>query len=254
MIRTSFVAFTVLFGSLLLVASTPGVAGAQFGGSGGASGPGGVGAQPGGGGGGGGPGGGAGGSDDLTDEMAAELHNEDPAVRLFAVKQLSISKDEKAVEYLIEACSDTDTRVRLKAIDSLGNMRATGATPSLVQILYLRESEPWLKQRVLVALGKIGDSRAARPVADLMSRETDLRTVGTAIFALGELGDTTSIKRLEAMAEKSDNATIDRIAADAVAKINRRKINPEIEILALRPDPNEIQRPASAGVGNPLAY
>lgn len=246
MIRTSFVAFTLLLASLLLVASGPGVADAQFGGSAGASGPGGVGAQPG--------GGDGGGRDDLTEEMGGELQNEDPAVRLFAVKQLAISKDENAVRYLIEACSDTDTRVRLKAIDSLGTMRANGATPSLVQILYLRESEPWLKQRVLVALGKIGDGRAARPIADLMSRETDLHTVGTAIFALGEIGETTSIERLEAMAEKSDNPTIDRIAGDAVAKINRRKINPEIEILALRPDPNEVQRPASAGVGSPLAY
>lgn len=247
--RSSLAALFTIVACVLALLATPRSSHAQFGvgggGGGGAAGPGGVGAQP-------APSGG--GDGDEADEMAEELHNEDPAVRLFAVQQLALSKDTKAIQYLIDACADVDTRVKLKAIDSLGTMRANGATPSLVQMLYLRESEPWLKQRVLVALGKIGDNRAARPVADLITRENDRRTVGTAIFALGEIGDTDTIAALEKMAEDSEDPTIDRLAGDAIAKINQRKINPEIEIQALRPDPNEVQRPASAGVGNPLAY
>ena len=246
--RSFLAAFLTTVAGAFVLLATPLPACAQFGmggGAGGAAGPGGVGQQP-------APSGGGG--EDEADELAEELNNEDPAIRLLAVQQLAASDDAKAVQYLIGACADTDTRVKLKAIDSLGTIRANGATPSLVQMLYLRESEPWLKQRVLVALGKIGDNRAARPVADLITRETDRRTVGTAIFALGEIGDSNTIASLEKMAEESDDPTIDRLATDAIAKINQRKINPEIEIQALRPDPNEVQRPASAGVGNPLAY
>jgi HEAT repeat protein len=194
-----------------------------------------------------------GGSVDAED-FSAELRDSDPTIRLFAVKQLAQSKDAKAVEYLVEACSDEDNRVRVKAIDSLGTMRASGATTSLVQMLYLRESKPWLKQRVLVALGKIGDSRAARPIGDLMTRESDRRTVGTAIFALGAIGDPASIDRLEKISAENEDPDLKRLANDAVAKIKKRQINPEIVIEALRPDPNEVQRPASASVGNPLAY
>lgn len=200
------------------------------------------------------PGGGGGGGEDEAEQFSAELRHEDPTIRLFAVKQLAQSKDEKAVEYLVEACSDEDNRVRVKAIDSLGTMRASGATSSLVQMLYLRESEPWLKQRVLVALGKIGDPRAARPIGDLMSRESDRRTVGTAVFALGAIGDPDSVPGLEKIAETSEDPDIKRLANDAIAKIKKRQVNPEIVIEALRPDPNQPQRPASAGVGNPLAY
>lgn len=217
------------------------------------------------GGGGGGMGGGMGGQPSApppttgggsvdAEDFSAELRDSDPTIRLFAVKQLAQSKDAKAVEYLVEACSDEDNRVRVKAIDSLGTMRASGATTSLVQMLYLRESKPWLKQRVLVALGKIGDSRAARPIGDLMTRESDRRTVGTAIFALGAIGDPASIDRLEKIAADNDDPDLKRLANDAVAKIKKRQINPEIVIEALRPDPNDVQRPASASVGNPLAY
>ena len=243
--------------SSLIFVLLPAIASAQMGGGGG-----GMGGSMGGGMGGGMGGqpsapppasGGGGGGDDAED-YTAELRHEDPTIRLFAVKALSQSKDEKAVEYLVEACSDEDNRVRLKAIDSLGTMRATGATSSLVQMLYLRESEPWLKQRVLVALGKIGDSRASRPISDLTSRESDRRTIGTAVFALGAIGDPNSIPRLEKISETTEDPDIKRLANDAVAKIKKRQINPEIVIEALRPDPNQPQRPASASVGNPLAY
>ena len=234
----------------------PAYASAQMGGGGG----GGMGGSMGGGGGGMGgqpnaqpPAASGGGSEDAED-FSAELRDSDPTIRLFAVKQLAQSKDEKAVEYLVEACSDEDNRVQLKAIDSLGTMRASGATTSLIQMLYLRESEPWLKQRVLVALGKIGDPRAARPIGDLLTRESERRTVGTGIFALGAIGDPASIYRLEEVAKGNDDADLKRLANDAIAKIKKRQINPEIVIEALRPDPNEVQRPASASVGNPLAY
>ena len=194
-----------------------------------------------------------GGSED-AEEFSAELRDQDPTIRLFAVKQLAQSKDEKAVEYLVEACSDEDNRVQLKAIDSLGTMRASGATTSLVQMLYLRESEPWLKQRVLVALGKIGDARASKPIGDLTTRESDRRTMGTAIFALGAIGDTSSIHRLEQISAENKDPDLKRLADDAIAKIKKRQINPEIVIEALRPDPNQPERPASASVGSPLAY
>ncbi|MFM8410531.1 MAG: HEAT repeat domain-containing protein, partial [Alphaproteobacteria bacterium] len=94
-------------------------------------------------------------------EAGKKLRDPDPLMRLEGVKDLSASTEKGAVPLLIEATADADPRVRIKAIDALGTLRATDATPVLVQLLYLRDSEPWLKQHVLVALGKIGDNRAA---------------------------------------------------------------------------------------------
>jgi hypothetical protein len=69
------------------------------------------------------------------DESTKNLRDEDAAVRLEAVKSLAASQDKKAVEHLIEATADVDPRVKIKAIDALGTLRAADATPVLVQVL-----------------------------------------------------------------------------------------------------------------------
>ena len=158
------------------------------------------------------------GSSDI-DESTKNLRDEDPAVRLEAVKALAASQDKKAVEHLIEATADVDPRVKIKAIDALGNLRAADATPVLVQVLYMRESEPWLKQRVLVSLGKIGDTRSARPIADFLSSVSDVPTRGTAIYALGEIGDPNSVPELKRI---GDNVHRRDVAAPGHATRSRR--------------------------------
>ncbi len=187
------------------------------------------------------------------DEHTRNLRDEDPAVRLEAVKGLAASNDKDAIEHLIEATADVDPRVKLKAIDALGTLRAADATTVLVQVLYMRESEPWLQRRVLVALGKIGDSRAAGPIADFLSRDTDVASKGTAIFALGEIGDPKVIPALKSIEESSSEETLRRLSRDAVAKIERKQINPEVVVQALR-DGDDDARPAAASAAAPLAY
>src|SRR5260221_5629396 len=96
-------------------------------------------------------------------EWVRRLKNDNPDTRLEAVKSLGDSKDPKAIEHLVQATADADIRVKVKAIDYLGTLKATDATPVLVQQLFLREVGPGIKQKVLVALGKIGDPRGAGP-------------------------------------------------------------------------------------------
>jgi HEAT repeat protein len=188
-----------------------------------------------------------------VDEFARELREDDPVRRLEAVKNLATQKDEKAVELMIEAMSDQDLRVRLKAIECLGNAKASAATPVLIQSLYLTETEPWLKQKVLVALGKIGDSRASQPITDFLSRDVDTPTLGTAVYALGEIGDQSTLDELEDIAAKNEEPSIQRVARDAIAKINQKQIHPEVELRALRNDEDDV-RPATASAAPPLAY
>ena len=95
---------------------------------------------------------------------------------------MSESNDPKAVEYLVQALGDPDMRVKAKAIDACGNLRATDATPVLIQQLFLRGTDAEVKQRILAALGKIGDGRAAKPIQEFLSRDLDHATRGTAIL------------------------------------------------------------------------
>ena len=153
------------------------------------------------------------------EEFARQMNSEDPAERLKGLKSMSESTDPKAIEYLVQSLGDSDMRIKAKAIDACGNLRATDATPVLIQQLFLRGTDPEVKQRILAALGKIGDARAAKPIQEFLSRDLDHATRGTAIFALGEVGDTESVEFLETLERTEPHPTIKRIAREAQAKI-----------------------------------
>jgi HEAT repeat protein len=153
------------------------------------------------------------------EEFAKQMDSEDPAERLKGVKSMSEATDPKAVEYLVQALGDPDMRVKAKAIDSCGNLRAADSTPVLIQQLFLRGTDAEVKQRILAALGKIGDARAAKPIQEFLSRDLDHATRGTAVFALGDIGDPDSLEFLETIERTEPHPTIKRIAREAEAKI-----------------------------------
>jgi HEAT repeat protein len=153
------------------------------------------------------------------DEFARQIDSEDAAERLKGVKSMSESSDPKAVEYLVQALGDPDMRVKAKAIDACGNLRAADATPVLIQQLFLRGTDAEVKQRILAALGKIGDQRASKPIEEYLGRDLDHATRGTAVFALGDIGDPVSLEFLQNLERTEPHPTIKRIAREAQAKI-----------------------------------
>lgn len=154
------------------------------------------------------------------DEFARQMNSEDPTERLKGLKSMSESSDPKAIEYLVQALGDPDMRIKAKAIDACGDLRATDSTPVLIQQLFLRGTDEEVKQRILAALGKIGDARAAKPIQEFLSRDLDHATRGTAIYALGDLGDTESLEFLQNLERTEPHPTIKRIAREAQAKIH----------------------------------
>jgi HEAT repeat protein len=153
------------------------------------------------------------------EDFVKELSSDDPMKRLEGVKSLGSSKEPKAVEYLIQALGDPDIRVKAKAIEVLGDMRANEATPVLVQYLFLRTTDAGMKQLILASLGKIGDTSAARPLIEFLQRDLDRATRGTAIFALGEIGAPESIEPLAEIARTDTDPTLRRLANEAKSKV-----------------------------------
>jgi HEAT repeat protein len=113
-------------------------------------------------------------------------------------------------------------RIRIKTIDTLGNMHAKEATPLLVQQLFLRDTELATKQHILAALGKIGDPRATAPLLDFVARDIDPAVRGNAVFALGDIGDHEALAPLEALARDGRDDNLRRLAQEAVRKIRER--------------------------------
>jgi HEAT repeat protein len=157
------------------------------------------------------------------DDFVKKLNSDDAEKRLEGVKSLGDSKDNKAIEYLIQAIGDSDIRVQVKAIVALGDMRATDATPVLIQYLSRRTTENNLKQLILAALGKIGDERAARPIMEFLQRDLDPATRGTAIFALGEIGAPESADALSKLTQADDDPTVRRLASEALSKVQHHQ-------------------------------
>src|SRR4029077_16602643 len=127
----------------------------------------------------------------------------------------------KATEYLVGAANDPDMRIRIKAIDTLGQMKAKEATPLLIQQLFMRDTDLGTKRRILACLGKIGDTRATGPILDFLARDVDPAARGNAIFALGDIADPSAVAPLQAIANDGD-PVLRGIAADALRKIHDR--------------------------------
>lgn len=159
-------------------------------------------------------------------EWVRRLKNDRPETRLEAVKSLGDSKDPKAIEHLLNATADLDIRVKIKAIDYLGTLKATDATPVLVQQLFLRDVGLGVKQKVLVALGKIGDPRGAEPILEFLKRDLDPQTKGTALFALRDVGNDNTLPFLDNLAHSEPFPPLRRIAAEAAQDI-RHRLSPE---------------------------
>ena len=148
------------------------------------------------------------------------LRSDDPSDRLDAVRALGKSNDPKALEFLIEALGDKDLRVRVKAIEMLGELRARDAAPVLIQQLFLRTNNAKVKQRILAALAKIGDPQAAKPIMEFLRRDLDKDTRGNAIYALGDIGAIEAESTLKEIAESETDATLKRLATEALTKVS----------------------------------
>ncbi len=177
-----------------------------------------------------------------VEDWARKMDSDDPLERLEGVRSLGASSDPAAVPYLVQALGDADMRVKAKAIDACGSVRAGDATPVLVQMLVLRGTEPEVERRILASLGKIGDPRAAAPVKEYLGRDLDKATRGTALFALGDIADPESLVFLETFERTEPDPTLKRIAREARAKVLyqqtvRKTEAPQPLDTFLRPEP-----------------
>jgi HEAT repeat protein len=162
------------------------------------------------------------------DENVRKWKSEDPDERLEAVTGFGAVQDPKAVEYLLTAANDPDTRIRVKAIDVLGQVQAKEAVPFLVQRLFMRDTDLGTKQRCLASLGRIGDPRATKPILDFLSRDVETPVRGNAIYALGDIGDPAALPALEHLAQNDPDPTLRALANEAIRRIKAKPAPPVI--------------------------
>jgi HEAT repeat protein len=162
------------------------------------------------------------------DDNLRKLQSDEPETRLEGVRGLGELNDSKSIEHLLGAANDPDMRIRIKAIDTLGNIKAKEAVPLLIQRIFMRDTDLGTKQHILASLGKIGDTRATQPITDFLARDVDPTVRGNAIFALGEIGDEAALPALEAIASNGEQEMLHGLAQEAIRRIRRRPAPPVV--------------------------
>jgi hypothetical protein len=155
----------------------------------------------------------------IIKDVRQGMKDADPRARVMQLVKLRNLEHPEVDGILVEALSDPDTRVKVKAIDILGARGVNGAVPRMTQMLFLRTTEPIVKLHLIAALGRIGDADAAMPVVQYYGENPDERGRGTAVFALGEIGNDRCIPTLTRAVEEDESPMVRRLAKEALQKI-----------------------------------
>jgi HEAT repeat protein len=158
--------------------------------------------------------------DQLMQDAKKGMADADPRVRAEALDKLRSVNDPRAQEMLIEGLTDPDIRVKVRAIDLLGAQQATAAVPLMTQQLFLRETQAVVKLHIVAALGRIGDSRGTLPIVGYLKEASDDQTRGTAVFALGEIGDPHATDILVQTVTNDRNPMVRKLAQESLEKID----------------------------------
>ncbi len=156
----------------------------------------------------------------IIKDVKLGLKDADPNARVTELTKLRNLKDPEVDKILIQAITDADIRVKMKAIDVLGAREANEAVPPMSQLLFLRSTEPVVKLHLVAALGRIGDAQGALPVMQYLAEQSDERARGTAVFALGEIGNEQATQMLAQCVAEDNSALVRRLAKQALEKID----------------------------------
>jgi HEAT repeat protein len=156
----------------------------------------------------------------------------DPRVRVQGLEELRFVDSADANEILFRGISDSDVRVRIKAIDVLGARGVSDAVPIMAQELFLRETPAVEKLHLVAALGRIGDQRGSMPIVNYLKQTDDSASRGTAVYAIGEIGDPSANDELIQIVSNDPSPMVRKLAREAIEKIDGELPNRHQQVLA----------------------
>jgi HEAT repeat protein len=159
-------------------------------------------------------------ADEAIKEAKRKYDDADPRVRVQGLEGLRFVDSMDANEILFRGISDPDARVRIKAIDVLGARGVSDAVPIMSQELFLRETPAIEKLHLVAALGRIGDERGAMPIVNYLKETDDSDSRGTAVYALGEIGNPGANDTLIQIVSNDPNPMVRKLAREAIEKID----------------------------------
>jgi len=171
-------------------------------------------------------------ADEAIREAKRKFADADPRVRVDGLEKLRFVDSMDANEILFRGIADPDVRVRIKAIDVLGARGVADAVPMMSQELFLRETPAVEKLHLVAALGRIGDQRGSMPIVNYLKETDDSASRGTAVYAIGEIGDPSANDELIQIVSTDPSPMVRKLAREAIEKIDGELPNRHQEVLA----------------------
>ncbi len=105
-------------------------------------------------------------------------------------------------------------------------------------MLFLRSTEPAVRLHAVAALGRIGDSHGALPIIQYLEGETDDQARGTAVFALGEIGNDKATPILIKCADEDPSPMVRRLSKEALQKVDGELPTEHSQMIAAKKKPS----------------
>lgn len=137
-----------------------------------------------------------------SEDIARNLQAPNPVVREDTAKIARNYGSDAVVAALVASLQDPSPTVRRNAVDSLAELEAVSAAPTLATMLG-SETDEAVERQIVDALGRLKDpSTVPALVSWLEVRESQPPL--NAIWALGNIGDPASLELLSRLRESSD--------------------------------------------------
>jgi HEAT repeat protein len=163
-------------------------------------------------------------------------------LRVMCVEILGEIKDKRAVPVIITTLTEDRLTMRYNAARALGNIGDNKAVPDLVKALKDKEWE--VRFYAAEALGKIGDVQAARPLANLVSKDPDPKVRLAAIKSLDQVQGKSEYRAVISALSDAE-PEVRGYAAELLASWNLEEAQPKI-IKMLKEDRSNVARSSCA--------
>ena len=136
------------------------------------------------------------------EDIARNLQSPNPVVREDTAKIAKNYGSEAVNAALIAATQDPSTTVRKNAVESLADLEASEAAAPLTALL-ATEADPDVRRSIIDALGRLKDPVAVPALVAVLDADPEHPALN-AIWALGNIGDTSALDALSRMRESQD--------------------------------------------------
>lgn len=134
---------------------------------------------------------------EVMQEVLRLLERGTPDERKFACFLLGRTRNEGALDPILEVLEDPDTGVRAEAVGALGMIPSRQALGVLLGVM--GESQGWVQRRAFEAIGNARDAAAIPPLLAYLDTGEDGVTI-SALRALARIGDPSVLPRIEPLA------------------------------------------------------